>query len=290
MVAGAGHHNIAFEYRSADPDNTAPINSYAQLSWSGLNMTVVAAGAVVPLFADVGWFAVSTGTGSIDGEMLEAGYASAGASSLVVDVAFTGSFGGSGDIAPHIFAGYQATSTAAGGHCRLLAASRTGAAIALEYDSCYVAATGGARNVGWLALASATSNEDTRVHQQPTFPSDVVALLAMASDLRLPGYLRWRTGSDPCRDRWAGLECRADGGQAPRVVMVDIHNIDLAGHGAFPFSATHTCADGLLSNMVLGLPCRLALERDRSSDSIAGAIAMGTVTLLGSADDQFTAT
>ena len=86
MAAGAGHHNIAFEYRSADPDNTeaAPTNSYAQLSWSGLNMTVVAAGAVVPLFADVGWFAVSIGTGSIDGEMLEAGYASAGASSLVV--------------------------------------------------------------------------------------------------------------------------------------------------------------------------------------------------------------
>ena len=78
--------------------------------------------------------------------------------------------------------------------------------------------------VGWMALATpgTTSIGDTRIHQRPTLPSDVTALLAMSTDLRLPAYLRWHNGSDPCRDRWAGIECRADGGQAPRVVVVDI--------------------------------------------------------------------
>ena len=233
MAAGIGYHTIAYEYRSAEIAEGIPTNSYAQLSWSGLSIAVVAVGAEIPLFADVGWFAVSNGTGTIHGEMLEAGYVSAGDSNLVVDVAFTGSFGS----APHIFAAYQATNSAEGGHCRLVEAVGTRAAIALEYDSCEVVATGGARTVGWLALASATGNiEDTHVNQQPTFPSDVAALLAMASDLRLPGYLRWHTGSDPCRDRWAGLECRSDGGQAPRVVIIDIHNVDLAGRH-FPWDA-----------------------------------------------------
>eukprot|EP01051_Picozoa_sp_SAG22_P000951 SAG22_NODE_31_length_27697_cov_7.384376_22_plen_298_part_00 len=226
VAVGAGYHYIAYEYRSAKSAEVTPTNSYAELSWQGFNGTDLnlAAGAVTALFADVGWFALANGTGSIDGKLFAAGYVSAGRSNLVVDVRFARSFdAGGGDIAPHLFAGYQATGGAEGGHCRLVEASPTGAAIALEYDSCDAVVSGSTPTVGWLALASiAGSTEDTRVHQQPTLPSDVEALLAMASELRLPGYLRWRSGSDPCRDRWAGLECRADGGQPPRVVMVDV--------------------------------------------------------------------
>ena len=224
VAAGPGYHTIAYEYRSAESTVAAPTNSYAQLSWHGvLNVTDGAAGEEAALFADVGWFAVSNGTGSISGGLFEAGYMTAVDSSLVVDITFAGSFEGD---TPHIFAGYQATSSAEGGHCRLVEADLTKAAIALEYDSCDVVMTIGTRAVGWLALTSAAdSSEDTRVQQQPAYPPDVVALLAMASALRLPGYLRWRPGSDPCRDRWAGLECRADGDQAPRVVMVDVRGL-----------------------------------------------------------------
>ena len=228
VAAGAGQHTIAFEYRSAQSAEISAAevsNSYAQLSWHGFNVTTHVARAD-PLFADVGWFAVSSGTGSIHGKIFEAGYVSTGDANLVVEVAFVD---GNGIAAPHMFAGYQAISSAKGGHCRLVEASPTGAAIALEFDSCNVAATGGASTVGWMSLSSAGNNNGTRVHQQPTFPSDVAALLAMASDLRLPGYMRWHNGSDPCRDRWAGIECLA-GDQAPRVVVVDIHNFDLAGH------------------------------------------------------------
>ena len=226
VAAGAGFHIIGFEFRSSESVETAPTSSYAQISWSGFtNQTELDAGSDESLFADVGWFALSNGTSRIEGEAFASGYLAAGDSNLVVEVTFAGSF----DVAPHMFAGYQATNSAEGGHCRLVEASPTGAAIALEYDSCDVVAAVGARTVGWMALASTTGNvEDTRVHQQPTDPSDVAALLAMAPDLRLPGYLRWRTGSDPCRDRWEGLECRVDGGQAPRVVMVDIVSIALA--------------------------------------------------------------
>ena len=239
VVAGQGFHTVAFEYRSAETiDAAAPTNSYAQLSWSGFNATTeLAVGLDDSLFADVAWLAVSTGVGAIHGVVFEAGVLAAD-SDFVVDLVFgRSSFGG---VPPHLFGGYMATDSAAGGHLRLVDASATGAAIAVEFDSCDAVITGGARVIGWLALAS-SDIEDTRFHQQPTFPSDVAALLAMASELRLPDYLRWRNGSDPCRDRqvrppnlsrdliysvlprntrWVGVECRSD--DVPRVIVVDI--------------------------------------------------------------------
>ena len=216
VATGAGSHTLAYEYRSARTAGDVTTNSFAKLSWSsGFNATERVSGDRV--YALVGWLAVADGSGSIHGEAFVAGYAQA--VNLVVDVSFSRNF----EPPPLVFAGYHATDFAEGGHLRLIDANPTGAAIALEYDSCEVVPEG-SRMVGWMALAtpSTTSIGDTRIHQRPTLPSDVTALLAMSTDLRLPAYLRWHNGSDPCRDRWAGIECRADGGQAPRVVVVDI--------------------------------------------------------------------
>eukprot|EP01051_Picozoa_sp_SAG22_P006322 SAG22_NODE_408_length_10942_cov_6.157429_7_plen_224_part_00 len=163
VAVGAGYHYIAYECRSAESPEDTPTNSYAKLSWRRFNVTDLSAGAESSLFADIGWLAVSSGTGSIDdGVMLEAGYVSATGSNLMVDVSFAGSF----DITPHLYAGYQAISSAEGGHGRLVEASQTGAAIALEYDSCdAIVVSGGARAVGWIALTNVESNiEDTGVH------------------------------------------------------------------------------------------------------------------------------
>ena len=187
-----------YEYHSAATTDATPTNSYAQLSWSGLNATLRAVGLDESImFADVAWLAVSSGTGSFHGAAFEAGHVLTGDTDFVVGLSFSGSFGGG--VPPHLFGGYQATDGAEGGHLRLVGATATGAALVLEYDSCDTSTAGGARVVAWLAVSSGTG--DTRVHQQPTLSSDVAALLEMAISLRLPGYLRWRNGSDPCRDR-----------------------------------------------------------------------------------------
>ena len=63
--------------------------------------------------------------------------------------------------------------------------------------------------------------------QRQTLPSDTAALLAIDTALRLPEYFHWRNSSDPCRDRWNGMECRTDAAGTPRIVVLDIHNVDL---------------------------------------------------------------
>eukprot|EP01051_Picozoa_sp_SAG22_P001949 SAG22_NODE_82_length_21749_cov_10.719769_6_plen_692_part_00 len=228
VTVGPGYHYLGYEYQSAGAADAAPTNSFATLSWTGLS-NATALGSDVPVFADVGWLAVANGTGSMHGIVHMAGYLVPLQSHLAVDVAFATSF----DSAPLMFAGYQSGihDVAKGGHLRLVESHEATATVAIEFDTCGVAAEGTERLVAWVALSTAAgTHEDTRVHQMPTLQSDVTALLLMSAELKLPGYLRWRNGSDPCRDRWAGIECRSDGsGQSPRVVVLDIHNVDLTG-------------------------------------------------------------
>ena len=87
----------------------------------------------------------------------------------------------------------------------LEADSRT-VAMAVEFDTCdeFGLVEGSAsRLVGWMALLSSTAmiGNETRVVAQLAQPSDVAALLRMATQLRLPEYFRWQNASDPCGDR-----------------------------------------------------------------------------------------
>lgn len=226
VAVGPGYHDLMYEYRSAETVESEPTNSFATLTWSGLNATMP--GSDMPLFAEVAWLAVPNGTGITQGLVFEAGYISVGQADLTVDASFAGTGFNS---PPLLFAGYFSIDRSKGGHLRLVECNEAGAALAIEFDSCEVTSEGANRVVAWLALPSTDATQgDTRVHQQPTQQSDVAALLDMATELQLPSYLRWRNGSDPCRDRWAGIECRTDDGHAPHVVMVDIHDVDLTGH------------------------------------------------------------
>ena len=53
------------------------------------------------------------------------------------------------------------------------------------------------------------------------------ALLSIASALSLPEYFHWRNSSDPCHDGWSGIECRTESYGAARIVVLDIHSVDL---------------------------------------------------------------
>ena len=76
--------------------------------------------------------------------------------------------------------------------------------------------------ISWVVIPTADGDTvKSAVAQQPTNTSDVAALLQIRELLSLPDYLQWRNGSDPCRDRWAGVECRTFGGP-PRVVVLDV--------------------------------------------------------------------
>ena len=224
VAVGPGYHQLAFEYRSVDSlDALQPTNSFATLSWTGFDATL-ALGSPDPVFADVGWFACPNTVHQIQGATIKVGFAGAGAD-LVAAVHFHGSF----TVAPLIFVGYGSVDSFHGGHLRLVEANESAATVVVEFESCAAAPEIGDRHVGWLAIATGTEI-DAQIHYQPTRHSDVEALLAMAVALRLPGYLRWKTGSDPCRDGWVGIECRTDAGRAPRVVILDLHSVDLTGN------------------------------------------------------------
>eukprot|EP01051_Picozoa_sp_SAG22_P000970 SAG22_NODE_33_length_27588_cov_104.174652_1_plen_1765_part_00 len=232
-----GYHFVIFEFRVMTRDATPTLmlgdDSFAHLSWSGADVTEHDTGQHDPVFVDVGWFAVVGGIGSIQGTAFAAGYFhfAPGESDLAVNISFAESFGS----APIVFAGYHSIDVAEGGHLRLEACDLTAAHLALEFDSCEIPPAwmeGNGRVVGWLAMAS--SGASATVLQQPTHPTDVAALLKMAAKVSLPAYLRWQKGSDPCLDRWVGIECRVptstDSGQELRVVTLDIHDVDMTGN------------------------------------------------------------
>ena len=179
-------------------------------------------GTATELSADVGWLACTctAGTGSILSAQYQAGVI-AGDSDLATTILFATAF----DDPPRVFASIVSSADLSS-HLRLSETVSGQASLATEYDTCSAVFANSDTSIAWIALA-ATPGESVRVSQRQTLPSDTVALLAMGTALRLPEYFHWRNSSDPCRDRWSGIQCRTDAEDTPRIVVLDIHNVDL---------------------------------------------------------------
>jgi hypothetical protein len=237
IKTGVGSHYLVYEYRSADSLDATPTNSYAVLTWasegasiaiSSLNSTETVV-STVDLFADVGWLACAPGTGTMHGEQLEASFASFTLSPVTVN------FGAHFTTAPIIFATLISTGRLSA-HLRLLEARQQHVSIATEYDTCNIVVDSDDHLLGWIAVAfpAAIGAVDSRVSQRSTQPSDVAALLSIREALGLPDYLQWHNGSDPCTDRWAGIECRAETAtKDPRVVVLDVRPVVCLRHSQF---------------------------------------------------------
>ena len=230
LTLAVGYHTIAYEYRSGTASDDSPTNSYAQLSWSvggktfgaasGSNRTNVTSTAD-ELYADVGWLACNVGQGSsIHGNAFESGLI-ARDERLTTDLQFASAFADT----PRIF-GSIISSEGLSSHLRLLETAPEQATVAIEYDTCHAVFVNAEAKIGWIALA-AIAGQSVHVRQRQTLPTDTSALLAIGAALRLPEYLHWRNNSDPCADRWTGVECRTDASGTPRIVVLDIHHVDL---------------------------------------------------------------
>ena len=136
------------------------------------------------------------------------------------DLSTTIGFGGRFAAAPLVFGGLVSTSTLSG-HLRLIAASERQISLATEYDTCDFIVDVGERMISWIALPNLSDLVNSVISQRATNASDTAALLRIREVLGLPDYLQWRNGSDPCHDRWVGIECRTFEG-TPRVVVLDV--------------------------------------------------------------------
>ena len=226
LVSPERYIDIVYEYRSASTEDDVALSSYATLSWTAQlqnNVNDTIGREYNGLFLDLAWLAVVNGTGAMQSEVFAASYIHS-ESDMMVKIPFAGQF----DFAPDVFAGYFSSSDNSVANPRLIKSDSTVSLVAIEYDECEVRVVEGGYLLSWMAISSA--DDHAKVDVVPTLASDVAALLVIASELRLPGYLHWINGSDPCRGRWAGVECRSSDGQAPRVVVVDIHTVDLTGH------------------------------------------------------------
>eukprot|EP01045_Picozoa_sp_COSAG04_P022405 COSAG04_NODE_2527_length_3972_cov_3.396463_1_plen_1287_part_10 len=225
----AGYHVIAYEYRSGYNVDFSPANSYAELSWKvgaetfgnavGSNSSNVTSTAD-ELYADVGWVACTAQTVVVTGARFQSGIVATDAD-LVTNVQFASTFGE----APLLFGSIVSTRDLSA-HLRLSATSIFEAMVATEYDTCGAVFGSGLAVVGWVAIA-APDGLAALVNQRATLQTDVGALRGVATALRLPAYFHWRNSSDPCRDRWTGIECRTDAADTPRIVVLDIHDVDL---------------------------------------------------------------
>eukprot|EP01045_Picozoa_sp_COSAG04_P013769 COSAG04_NODE_994_length_8876_cov_9.074763_2_plen_2355_part_01 len=226
---GAGYSIIAYEYRSGYDIEYVPKDSYAELSWtvgsetfgsvSGSNSTNVTSIAD-ELYVDVGWLACGRGNGSIHGSAFQSGLVVA-AEDLATSVRFVSAFAEP----PQIFGSISSTADLSS-HLRLSETDTSHTAVAIEYDTCDAVFVNTDAAVGWVAVA-ALPGQGMRVSQMQTLPTDSDALLNVATALRLPPYFHWRNGSDPCIDRWTGIECRTDATGMPRIIVLDIHDVDL---------------------------------------------------------------
>eukprot|EP01046_Picozoa_sp_COSAG06_P028143 COSAG06_NODE_2519_length_6729_cov_5.857919_3_plen_1539_part_01 len=227
----AGVHIIVYEYRSGYTTNYRPTNSYAELSWSaaeggtvgavsGSNSTNITSTAE-ELFADVGWLACSPGSGALHTRSFQSGLTATDATLATTIVEFGSAF----SVSPRIFAAVVSDADLSS-HLRLTATALGQAAVAVEYDTCEAVFVSTVTSIGWIALA-APDGDSVRVAERQTLPTDSAALLSIGNTLQLPDYYHWRNSSDPCVDRWTGIECRRDASETPRIVVLDIHNVDL---------------------------------------------------------------
>jgi hypothetical protein len=234
ITIGEGYHILAYEYRSAANLETTPTNSYAILalstegdktSFGVANHTDELWNAVQfftdtdPLYADIGWLTCETGASNMHGDLLQADFAHT-SSDLTTAVYFGDGF----DTVPIVFAGLLSIGSLPG-HVRLVEASNLKISIATEYDTCNFVLDSDERMLSWVAIATSTGAWNSAVLQLSTNISDTAALLRIRELLSLPGDLQWHNGTDPCRDRWAGIECRTFGTEPPRVVVLDVRLI-----------------------------------------------------------------
>ena len=225
-----GYHTVAYEYRSGYTADYSPTNSYARLAWTvgsmsfgtDLSSNSSTSGTATALYADVAWLSVSLARRVLLGSRFEAGVV-LGDPDLVTAVDFASA---SFDLPPHIFASVVAFGDTSA-HLRLLETSEQLATLAIEFGTCETIFATAEQHVAWIALTPDVGESSVRVSQHQTLPTDTAALLAISTALRLPDYFHWRNSSDPCRDRWNGIECRTDTTGTPRIVVLDIHNVDL---------------------------------------------------------------
>lgn len=231
-------HTLIFEYRSADDDLPGSISdtSHAELAWvvttaDGLQRNYHgqdsghANATGTTIHADVAWLVIPASQNH------ESAYQKLPAGTTVAAVSFASSFAA----APHVF-GTIFSRGRLGGHLRIIQSSESGLVIAAEYDTCKIVIDAEDLTVSWIALASLAGGapeapEGVRVVQRATAPTDAAALIAIGDALGLPAYMRWHNHSDPCADGWVGVECKADADDVPRVVVLDVHQIDLVGRG-----------------------------------------------------------
>eukprot|EP01046_Picozoa_sp_COSAG06_P007073 COSAG06_NODE_340_length_17187_cov_578.135475_1_plen_764_part_00 len=133
----AGVHVVMYEYRSGYTPEYAPVDSYAELSWSAAEGGTVGAGlgsnstnitsTAEELFADVGWLACSPGSGAIHSRSFQSGL-------TVVDatLATIVEFGSAFSVSPRIFAAVVSDADLSS-HLRLTATAMGQAAVAVEY-------------------------------------------------------------------------------------------------------------------------------------------------------------
>ena len=236
-----GHHVLALEYRSGLDDGEAVESPFAELSWTVRGQEFVTGnvttglGSAAEIADDVGWLAFTTATGTIQGRgRFESGYVPRIQSASRVALRFSQSFYSS---QPWIFGSVVSTSNLAA-HLRLLDSDARMAAadLAIEYGVCSIFSEPADEKIGWLALAPPAEMHSELLISRPTAQADVDALLSINSVFRFPSYFHWQNGSDPCRERWPGIECQTDALGTPRVVVLDVHNIDLANQN-IPWSA-----------------------------------------------------
>jgi hypothetical protein len=226
-IGGRGYHVLVYESRSVRDWDTTPTDSYAVLvtsSEDGVSTLVVANQtdtelAISQLYADVGWLVCLPGSGFMNSHPLEAGFLMA-TPDLTTRIDFSKHF----TTIPMVFAGLSSTS-ALGGHLRLLEATTGHGSLATEYDTCNFVVES-KRMLSWIAISTLTETIDLAVSQRPTNASDTNALLQITELLSLPDYLKWHNGTDPCRDRWTGVECRTFSNGIPRVVVLDVRSQD----------------------------------------------------------------
>jgi hypothetical protein len=231
VTIGKGYHILNYEYRSAPDREAIPLNSYAVLTYltdgggaSAFRNTNYTDGQpneiksdVHLLYADVGWLACMIGSSTMKGHALQAGFAQT-TSDLTTTINFDDSFAS----APVVFASLISSGSLSG-HLRLLTASEVQISLATEYDTCNFIGDAAERILSWIAIPTPSDTVKSAVSQRSTNSSDVAVLLRIRELLSLPDYLQWRNGSDPCHDRWAGIECRKIG-DTPRVVVLDVRS------------------------------------------------------------------
>ena len=210
VTLAEGYHQFTFEYRASDSVAVAPIDSYAEFSWS-IEGTAHGAGSdntnatrrTDELFADVGWLACGREQDAALGtHKFEAGVFREAYDSLVTEIQFPRSFTNP----PWVFGTVISVGDhVPAAHLRHIYTGSSSVQLVVELDECGTRFSPAEFQIGWVALAPPVFTNSSHTMQQqriPTAEQDVAALLEIASEFHLPDYFGWAPGSDPCHANW----------------------------------------------------------------------------------------